>query len=77
VTNKIQNPNCDGQWCRKDIGPVRLYPLGGSGNLILCRDCFNHENAYRRLRGRQTRSPENWPEVEWDTAKHYGPEEPA
>jgi hypothetical protein len=67
----INNPNCDGSHCREDIGDVRLYPLGGGGNLILCRDCFNHENAYRRARGRETGAPENWPVVEWSTAKRY------
>lgn len=45
-------------------------PLGG-GNLILCRSCFAHENDYRRQRGRETRAPENWPTVEWETAKIY------
>ena len=28
-------------------GQVRVYPLGGGGNLILCRHCWAHENRYR------------------------------
>lgn len=49
-------------------------PLGGDGNVILCAACFAHENNYRRERGRETGAPENWPIVDWSTAKIY-PEE--
>ncbi len=67
------NPNCDGSHCTHHGGEVRLYPLGTGplhGNLILCRACFAHENAYNRARGRETGAPENFPEHAWDTAKH-------
>ena len=40
------NPNCDGDACR-GATEVRLYPLGGGANLILCMACFAHENRYR------------------------------
>ncbi len=68
------NPNCDGSHCSRDTGPVRLYQLGGGGNLILCQSCFAHENAYRRDRGKATGEPANWPQVPWETATPY-PEE--
>jgi hypothetical protein len=62
--------HCDGH------GPhagseVRLYPLGGGGNLILCRNCFAHENRYRCERGNETKCPENWPMVAWHESKIY------
>ena len=64
------NPNCDGNHCR-DNGEVRLYPLGGGGNLILCLSCFAHENKYRFNRGRETGEPHNWPQVNWAKAVVY------
>jgi hypothetical protein len=67
------NPNCDGSHCRQP-GEVRLYPLGGGANLILCASCWYHENAFNRQRARETGAPENFPQRDWNTAKHY-PEE--
>lgn len=68
------NPNCDGDHCRSATGEVRVYPIGGAGNAILCRACFAAENRYRYERGRETGEPENWPQVAWETAKVYGVE---
>jgi hypothetical protein len=62
------NPNCDGSHCTNSKGEVRLYPLGGGGNLILCASCWNYENAYR-ARQAKAFGPENWPQVNWDSAK--------
>lgn len=42
-----QNPNCCGGNCCTDHGEVRVYPLGGGANLILCKCCWAHENRYR------------------------------
>jgi hypothetical protein len=67
-----QNPNCSGGHCRSETGPVKVYPLGGGGNLILCRACWAHENDYRRQRGLDTRAPENFPVLDWDGAELYG-----
>jgi hypothetical protein len=66
------NPNCDGGRCRSATGQVRVYPIGGGGNLILCRYCWNYENAFRQRRD----NPAAWPQVQWDTAKIYGETEP-
>ena len=66
------NNNCDGGHCRHAHGEVRLYPLGGGANLILCAACWQHENAYRRERGRDTGAPERWPLLDWNTAEIYG-----
>ncbi len=59
----MQNPNCDGSHCRSETGEVRVYPLGGGGNLILCHACFAHENRYRFERARETKNPDDWPQV--------------
>ena len=65
------NPNCDGSRCRDPQGKVRVYPLGGGGNLILCLHCAAHENNYRYTRGKETGAPENWPQVNWFECKVY------
>jgi hypothetical protein len=65
------NPNCDGAHCREPHGAVRIYPIGSGGNLILCRACFTHENKSRDLKGIYYGRPEEWPRVNWATAKPY------
>jgi hypothetical protein len=81
------NPMCCGSHCRSEKGPVKVYPLGGGANLILCRACWEWENSYRRGRGFETgstitgktTSPNNienkFPTVNWGTAEVYGEEE--
>jgi hypothetical protein len=65
------NPNCDGGQCRSETGEVRVYPLGGGGNLILCHACWTHENQYRIERARETKNPDNWPTINWAAAEIY------
>jgi hypothetical protein len=65
------NPNCDGDHCREATGEVRLYPIGGGGNAILCLACWAHENRFRYQRGRDTGAPANWPQLNWFDAKIY------
>lgn len=69
---EIHNVNCDGSFCASNTGQVRVYPLGGGANLILCRACWEHENRYRAQRGRDTGAKDNWPTVEWEHAEVYG-----
>ena len=69
-----KNPNCSGGHCVHDHGEVRVYPLGGGGNLILCHACWAHENRYRFNRGFETKAPENWPQHDWAKAEVYGAE---
>jgi hypothetical protein len=70
ATKTRHNPNCDGSHCLHAFGAVKVYPLGGGGNLILCRRCWAHENSYRESR----KNPGNFPTVEWDHAETYGPD---
>lgn len=67
----MKNYNCDGDACARSDGEVRLYPLGGGANLILCRTCFAKENAYRRQRAIETRAPENFPQHIWSECEVY------
>ena len=43
----MENPNCDGGKCRSRTGETRRLPIGGGGNLLLCRACYVHEMNYR------------------------------
>jgi hypothetical protein len=51
----FQNPNCDGQGMTlcSSAPEVRVLPLGGHGNLILCREHWNRELRWRRERNRE------------------------
>jgi hypothetical protein len=71
MSYKTHNANCSGSYCRSTFGEVRIYPLGGGGNLILCCACFAHENRYRFHRGLETKQPQNWPQVSWADAEVY------
>lgn len=66
------NPNCDGSHCKSETGEVRVYPLGGGANAILCLACWAYENRYRYERGQETGRPNDWPQVNWNTAEVYG-----
>jgi len=66
-----KNDNCDGSHCTATGGEVRVYPIGGGGNLILCRSCAAHENRYRYERGRDTGQPANFPQVNWYECEVY------
>ena len=65
---KVHNPNCDGDHCHFEKGGVRVYPLGAGGNLILCRSCWTHENAYRLSRGGERN---DFPLIRWEASEVY------
>lgn len=67
----MKNPNCDNDKCRSATGEVRVYPLGGGGNLILCRACWIHENSYRRSRVADGMEADAYPQENWETAEVY------
>lgn len=70
----LRNWNCDNDKCRDPGGQVRVYPLGAGGNLILCRSCWEHENAYRRDRQRdygQPHAAELFPTPDWERGVIY------
>jgi hypothetical protein len=67
------NPNCCGDHCFRSAGPVKTYPLGAGGNLILCAACWANENTYRRTRALQygEGGATIWPTVDWASAAFY------
>lgn len=66
-----KNWNCCGAHCDEPNGQVRVYPLGSGGNLILCMACAAHENRYRYQRAKETRRPEDFPQVNWHACEVY------
>lgn len=72
MINKNKNWDCDGDACTDSKSEVRVYPLGGGANLILCHSCFAHENKYRFNKAKQYKWPDDrWPQINWETAEHY------
>lgn len=65
-----KNPNCSGGHCHTERGEVRVYPLGGGGNLILCHACWAHENRYRH-ENRHRFAEGAWPQHDWNQAEVY------
>ena len=66
----LKNPNCCGDMCISPDGEVRVLPIGGGGNLILCHTCYTIEMTYRRSRNAQMRTP-IFQLPKWDTLKVY------
>jgi hypothetical protein len=67
----IHNNNCSGNHCTSDTSEVRVYPLGGGGNLILCHACWAHENRYRFNRGVAHGDKTAFPQLNWGSAEIY------
>ena len=62
--------NCDGSGPHT-LGSVRVMPTGGEGNLILCRQCWENELAYRRDRNRSLGVFAQFALIAWNDAKVY------
>ena len=45
---QMSNPCDSGDICNgQTVGETRLLPVGGNGNLILCRECYGVELSFR------------------------------
>lgn len=69
----VHNPQCDGGHCRTATGKVRVLPLGGGANLILCRVCFEHEISWRRERNRALGTAAQFALPAWEALDVYDP----
>lgn len=68
---KFLSSNCDGSGTHMGPQEVRVRPIGGGANLILCKACWVRENRYCYERGEETGSPHSWPQQNWDKAEVY------
>ena len=67
------NPNCNDYHCNTNDGVVKLYPIGGGENLILCHTCWANNNRQNYIRGIETNQPQNFPQHDWyDTPTYPG-----
>lgn len=67
----MKNWNCDNDKCKDPNGEVRILPIGGDGNLILCRVCYEHEMAFRKDRNRQLASQNQFDLPAWEDLSVY------
>jgi hypothetical protein len=67
-----ENNNCDGSGPHMP-GEVRVLPIGGGANLILCRACHAHELRFRRERSRELADACQFDLPEWATLEVYQP----
>ena len=70
---RLKNPNCDNDKCTHADGLVKVLPLGGDGNLIVCYSCYLHEMRYRAARNRETKGADrdNWKIPKWQDLRVY------
>lgn len=76
----MKNPNCDNDKCISPHGEVRVLPIGGDSNAILCWACYKHEMRYRKMMNRglygSTPPPATPFKIPaWEDLKIYNPEE--
>lgn len=66
----MNNPNCCGSGPHV-IGAVRVMPIGGGGNLILCSACWKRELRWREERNRELDEFAKFDLLPWKDAKLY------
>lgn len=65
------NPNCDGGRCVRSDGEVRVLPLGGDSNVILCDMCFHREIRFRAERNRKVGKAARFSLPDWQDLEIY------
>jgi hypothetical protein len=76
VGARVQARYCEGDHCCEPGGEVRIYPIlsvSRAARVILCHDCWEHENRYRHERGKELGCPEHWRTRDWDAAERCQP----
>lgn len=69
--NQNQNWNCCSNKCSDPHSHVRVLPIGGGGNLILCYDCFIVEMEWRQHMNNLLGVTARWPIPKWEDLKVY------
>jgi hypothetical protein len=67
------NWNCDGSGPHVANGEVRILPLDGGANAILCGRCFTREIKWRRLRNITLVGDQKFDLPKWKTLQIYTP----
>jgi hypothetical protein len=66
-----ENPNCCGSGPCSSNPEVRVLPLGGEGNLILCWRCYGNEIRFRRERNEELSKDCQFDLPSWNSLKVY------
>jgi hypothetical protein len=69
-----RNSNCDYDNCTDATGQVRLLPIGGGGNAILCYACYCHEIEWRQERNKELDGAGRFDIPDWTDLKIYAVE---
>lgn len=69
----MNNPNCDGSGPHSGQ-PVRKLPIGGGGNAILCKACYQREIQFRKERNRELGNDAQFDLPEWESLSVHGEE---
>jgi hypothetical protein len=48
-----------------------VLPIGGDSNVILCRECYQHELQWRRKRNRELEDFAKFDLLGWDSLEVY------
>ncbi len=67
----LHNPNCDGGHCCTETGEVRVLPLPGGANLILCMTCYAREMQWRKERNRELSTDAQYDRPVWSDLTIY------
>lgn len=71
----MQNPNCDGAYCRKAKGEIRVLPTGGDSNALLCHACYLNEIQFRKIRNRTLPKENQFDIPFWENLEIYKTED--
>lgn len=69
----MKNPNCDHWYCAGPDTEVRILPLPGGANAILCSSCFMHEMNWQRLRNQTLAVDARFPLPLWQDLEKIEP----
>ena len=67
----VKNDQCDNRWCESANGQVRLLPLPGGANAILCFHCFAYEMRARTRANKDLAGDCRWDIPAWDSLEIY------
>jgi hypothetical protein len=70
--NASANPKCDKGNCDSATGEVRILPVGGDCNAILCHKCFDDEIKWRKRNNTWVHNKQDLPQ--WQDLKIYNQE---
>lgn len=69
----MKNYNCDNDYCKYANGEIRVLPIGGDSNALLCKACYEHEILFRRDLNEDLGDSFKFKLPAWEDLKIYEP----